>query len=128
MLDCFNTNHNLMDAMNIYLEIGWILRSWNHYVSNTTTNNCFRKSTLLTTPISLSTVVTPPDLLQLYEQAVKAKNIQDFMAISKFLHPNGESLDIEDCGQKMGQEDVSNEVLDKHVGIQLNQDDDEEDE
>jgi hypothetical protein len=114
--------------MNIYLAICWILRSWNYYLSNTTIYNCFRKSTLLTTPISLPTVIVPPDLPDLYKQVVKAGNIQDFIAISNFLNPDEELVDIEDSRHTIDQEDILNKVLDKHLGFQSNQDNDKEDE
>jgi hypothetical protein len=117
-----------MDTINIYLAICWILRSWNYYLSNTTVYNCFQKSTLFTTLISLPTVITPPDLLQLYKQVLKAGNIQDFIAISNFLNLDEELVDIEDSGYTIGQEDILNKVLDEHLGFQSNQDDDEEDE
>jgi hypothetical protein len=97
-------------------------------LSNTTVYNCFRKSTLLTTPISLPTVIIPPDLPQLYKEVLKAGNIQDFIAILNFLNPDEELEDIEDSRYTIDQEDILNKVLDKYLGFQSNQDNNEEDE
>ena len=87
MLDCYNTNHNPKDTMNLYLAIRWIVRSWNYHLQSSTIYNCFRKSTFLEVPIALPTPIIPSDTEQLYEQVLKAGNIQDSMAISNFLNP-----------------------------------------
>jgi hypothetical protein len=52
MLKAFDNNQNPMDTMNLHLAIRWIVRSWNNLVTNTTIYNCFRKSTLVSMPIS----------------------------------------------------------------------------
>ena len=126
MLQCFNTNHNPMDTMNIYLAIRWTLRSWNQHVSMPTIYNCFRKSTLLTAPISLPTPITPSDTERIYEQVIRAGNIQDSMTISNFLNPDEEEVDILDNGQTMDQNEVLQEVLDEHLGLQSTQNDDDD--
>jgi hypothetical protein len=125
MLECYNTNHNPMDTMNLHLAIRWTLRSWNHSVSNTTIYNCFRKSTLLTTPITLPTPINPTGLSELYEQVVRAGNIQDVMSISNFLNPEEEVVEIVE--DTINEEQVLQEVLEDHLGIQTTQDDDEDD-
>ena len=127
MLHCFNADRNPMDIMNVHLAIRWTLWSWNNYLLNTIIYNCFRKSILLTTPISLSTIIVPSDLPELYEQVVRVGNIQDFMAISNFLNPDKESINMEDNGHAMSEEEILNEILDEHLGVRLNQNDDEED-
>ena len=99
--------------MSIYLAIRWTLRSWNHYLSATTIYNCFRKSTLLTTPIILSTPAPSLDTAELYQQVIQAGNIQDSMAISNFLNPEEEELDVLETGQDG--EDILQEVLDEHL-------------
>jgi hypothetical protein len=48
MLECFEANQDPLKSMNIHLAIRWIVRSWNHFLINTTMYNCFRKSTLIT--------------------------------------------------------------------------------
>lgn len=126
MLQCFSTNHNPMATMNIYLAIQWTLRSWNQHLLATTIYNCFRKSTLLTTPIVLSTPITPLDTAELYEQVLRIGNIHDSMAISNFLNPEEEDKDIQEGEQDA--EEILQEVLDEHLGLQSTQDDDEDDE
>jgi hypothetical protein len=127
MLDCFNADRNPMDIMNIHLAIRWTLRSWNNYLLNTTIYNCFQKSILLTTPISLPTVIVPLDLPELYEQVVRVGNIQDFMSISNFLNLDKELINMEDNEHTLCKEEILNEILNGHLGIQLNHNDDEED-
>jgi hypothetical protein len=36
MLDAFTSDRNLLTLMNLHFAVRWILRSWNHYVTNTT--------------------------------------------------------------------------------------------
>ncbi|PQM43460.1 hypothetical protein VC83_09587 [Pseudogymnoascus destructans] len=84
MLECYNLNLDPIKQASLRLSIRWILRSWNQQVLQSTIYNCFRKSTLLTTLITLPTSITPTDLSQLYEQVIQAGNIHDSMAISNF--------------------------------------------
>jgi len=126
MLDCFNTNHNPMDTMNLHLAIRWTVRSWNQYLSNTTIYNCFRKSTLLSTPISLPTPIDPPYLVQLYNQVINAGDLRDSIAISNFLNPEEEIYAGEEETGDIVAEEVFEEVMGEHLGLQLTQDDDEE--
>ena len=115
-----------MDTMNVYLAIRWVLQSWNHHVSMTTIYNCFRKSTLLINPIALPTPITPDDTPQLYEQVLSAGNIRDSMAISNFLNPEEEEVDMQENGSDP--ESILQEVLDEHLGVQSTQNDDYDDE
>jgi hypothetical protein len=126
MLGCFNTNHNPMDTMNLWLAVRWTVRSWNQYLSNTTIYNCFRKSTLITTPIALTTPITPPDLLQLYKQVLDAGNIRDSMAISNFLSPEEEIQGMEESGHTVDEEEVFEEVMGEHLEPQTQDDDEDE--
>jgi hypothetical protein len=57
MLDAFTSDRNPLTSMNLHFAVRWILRSWNHYVTNTTIYNCFRKSTLISIPIALPTPI-----------------------------------------------------------------------
>jgi DDE superfamily endonuclease len=127
MLECFDADRDPMATMNIHLAIRWSLRSWNQHVSTTTIYNCFRKSTLLTNPITLSnpTPAIPSDVQQLYNQVIRAGNIQDFIAISNFLNPADEDEDMEEASSM---DDVLQEVLDEHLGVQSTQNDEEDDE
>jgi hypothetical protein len=128
MLEAFNNNQNPMDTVNLHLAIRWILRSWNNLVTNTTIYNCFRKSTLVSTPISLPTSITPPGLSDLYNQVIRAGNMHDFMAISNFLNPVEEEDDTQDKGEELQPDDVLNEILEEHLDQQNTEDNDEEEE
>jgi len=125
MLDCYNTNHNPLDTMNLHLAIRWTVRSWNQYILNTTIYNCFRKSTLLSTPISLPTPLDLPNLPPLYEQVLQAGNIHDPMAITNFINPDNETQQ-DDTGHTLDEEEVMEEVMEEYLGIQSTQNDDDE--
>ena len=115
--------------MNLYLAIRWMLRSWNNEVTNTTIYNCFRKSTLVLSPISLPTPIIPSGLAELYQKVTEARNIQDAIAILNFLNPiEEEEAKEEEDEHTVGEEEVLQEVLQEHLGLQLTQDDDEDDE
>src|ERR1700712_4813238 len=73
--------------MNVHLALRWVFRSWYTNVSSTTIYNCFRKSTLVTAPITLPTPIQPVDLTQLYQQASSAADIHDAMSLGEFLAP-----------------------------------------
>ena len=124
MLDCFNKNQDPIDSMNLHFAIRWTVRSWNQHLLNTTIYNCFRKSTLLSMPILLPTVLSPPDLSQLYDSVLQAGYIHDAMSITNFLNPVEEiQMEEEDS---TGPDEVLEEVLEEHLGIQASQDDDED--
>lgn len=110
--------------MNIRLAIRWIIRSWHNQVSNTTIYNCFRKSTLVSNPITLPTPILPTGLSELYSEVIRAGNIHDTMAIANFLNPIGEN---DNETEAIDQEAVLQEVLDEHLGVG-NQDEAEEEE
>jgi hypothetical protein len=103
-----------------------MLRSWNNEVTNTTIYNCFRKPTLVvSSPISLPTPIIPSGLAELYKKVTDAGNIQDAMVISNFLNPiEEEEAKEEEDEHTVGEE----EVLQEHLDLQSNQDDDEDDE
>jgi hypothetical protein len=97
--------------MNLHLAIRWLLRSWNNEVASTTIYNCFRKSTLVSLPISLPTPILSPGLEELYDKVTKARNIQDAMAISSFLNPiEEEEVKDKEDRDAMGEEEVLQEV------------------
>jgi hypothetical protein len=126
MLDCYESNQNPLDLMNIHLAIRWMLRSWNNYISNTTIYNCFRKSTLVISPISLPVSIDSPDIATLYEKVQRVGNIRDAMAISSFLNPIEEQEDIET--EELSPDEVLQDVINEHLGIQQANDDDDDDE
>lgn len=124
MLACFDRNQNPLDSMNLHLAIRWITRSWKRYVSNTTIYNCFRKSTLVTSPISLPQEMDDPNIEGLYNQVRRAGNIQDMMAMSNFLNP----LEEEEVQGNEGEDQEPNEVLQDIIREHLGTEQDEEDE
>ncbi|KFZ16898.1 hypothetical protein V501_02019 [Pseudogymnoascus sp. VKM F-4519 (FW-2642)] len=127
MLECYNNNQDPRDSMDLHLAIRWILRSWNNYVSNTTIYNCFRKSTLVTTPLSLPIAIDSPNITSLYEQVKRAGNIQDIMAISSFLNPVEEQeLEAESEQESVDPEEVLQDVITEHLGLQTMDEDEEE--
>lgn len=127
MLHSFDSNTDPHSTMNLRLAIRWILRSWNSEVTNTTIYNCFRKSTLISSPISLPTPIIPLGITDLYQRVVEAGNIRDAMAIANFLSPADE-VEAEDDRQSVGEEDILQEVIQDHLGLQSTQDNDEDDE
>lgn len=116
ILNSIEQGTGLDSGVNIRLAIRWIVRAWNNQVTNTTIYNCFRKSTLITSPISLPTPILPVGLPELYNQVIKAGNIQDQMAISNFLNPIGEE---EESDIVIDQEAVLQEVLQEHLGTEI---------
>lgn len=124
MLGCYDNNQKPLDSMNLHLAIRWIVRSWNHYVSNTTIYNCFRKSTLVPSPISLPLAIDHPNLARLYEQVQRAGNIQDMMAISNFLNPI-EEQEIQENEEVLDPEKVLEDVMSEHLGLQQDEEEDE---
>ena len=128
MLGCYERDENPQESMNLYLAIQWVIQSWNHYVSNTTIYNCFRKSTLMSSLISLPVSVKPANITGLYERVQRAGNIQDMMAISNFLNPiEEEELGIEE-EQELNPDELLQDILGEHLRIQQVEDSDEEEE
>jgi hypothetical protein len=88
----------------------------------TTIYNCFRKLTLVITPIAPLILLNPPDINNLYERVTRAGNIQDFIAISNFLNP----VDKTELGAKeekeIDQEELLQNVLSDHLGLEPAQD------
>jgi hypothetical protein len=126
MLECFEANQDPLKSMNIHLAIRWIVRSWNHFLTNTTIYNCFRKSTLVTSPISLPTQLNPPNISALYDQVARAGNIHDVMAISNFLNLEEEVEVEKEDEANQDQEQVLQDLIAEHLGVSQTQDDDEE--
>ena len=117
MLDCYESDRNPLDNMNIHLAIRWMLRSWNNYISNTTIYNCFRKSTLVIPPISLPLSINSPDITSLYEKVQRVGNIRDAMAITSFLNPIEEQEDME-AEEELSPDEVLQEVINEHLALQ----------
>lgn len=78
--------------------------------------------------MALPTLITPSDTQQLYEQVLMAGNIQDSMAISNFLNLVEEFMDVLEDGHIESHEEVLQEVLEEHLGLQSTQNDEEDDE
>ncbi|RDW84504.1 hypothetical protein BP6252_02094 [Coleophoma cylindrospora] len=124
-LESYEANIDPQLGMNIRLAIRWILRSWNNEVTNTTIYNCFRRSTLVSTSLALSTPILPPGISELYNQVIKTGNIQDSMAINNFLNPSDENEDGEDI--EASPDSILQGIIDEHLGVPAtNEEDDEE--
>jgi DDE superfamily endonuclease/Fission yeast centromere protein N-terminal domain/Tc5 transposase DNA-binding domain len=123
-LQSLKEGNSLNSGMNIRLAVRWIIRSWHNQVSNTTIYNCFRKSTLVSNPITLPTPIIPAGLSELYTEVARAGNIQDAMLISNFLNPVGED---DEGGEAMDQESILQEVIDEHLGPDHQDEAEEED-
>jgi hypothetical protein len=65
--------------------------------------------------ISLPITITPLRIRELYDKVIRARNIQDVIAISNFLNLE-EEKDIQDGMEELGLEEVLNEVLEEHLG------------
>lgn len=125
MLDCFDQEQNPLDYMNLHLAIRWIVRSWNTFVASTTIYNCFRKSTLFATPLTLTTHINPPDIQELYQQVQeRVGDVHDFMAISNFLNPIEEATEEET--PNLDNDAVLEEILEQHLDAQPGQDEEED--
>jgi DDE superfamily endonuclease/Tc5 transposase DNA-binding domain len=126
ILQSFETDINPHLSMNLHLAVRWILRSWNNEITNTTIYNCFRKSTLVLSPISLPTPIIPSGVTELYRQVMEVGNIRDAMTISNFLNPVDEAEEEEE--PTIMEEEVLQEVLQEHLGFESIQYEDEEEE
>jgi hypothetical protein len=111
ILQSFDVKTNPQLSMTLHLAIRWLLRSWNNEVTNTTIYNCFQKSTLLSSPISLPTPIIPLGITELYQRVTEAGHIHDAMAISNFLNPADEAYNEEEDGNTVGEEDILQEIL-----------------
>jgi hypothetical protein len=126
ILDSFVSNLDPQSSMNLHLAIRWILRSWNNEITNTTIYNCFRKSTLVSSPISLPTPIIPSGIADLYRRVTEVGNIHDAMAISNFLNPTDETEAEDGDENTVGEEEILQEVIQEHLGLPSTQDDDED--
>lgn len=124
MLQCYENRQNPLELVNLHLAICWILRSWNNFVSGAKIYNCFQKSTLVISPISLPITADAPDISTLYEQVKSTGNIHDSMAISNFFNPVEEQDFIE--GPETDPDQVLQDLITDHLGEQ-EKDDDEPD-
>ena len=125
MLDCFDSERDPLKSMDIHLAIRWSIRCWNDDVQNTTIYNCFRKSTLTTTPIDLPNPIDPPNLSELYSRVARAGNIQNAMAIDNFLNPEEEAEEVRQ-NEELDQEEILQEILQQNGLVQPPEDEDEE--
>lgn len=125
MLHQYEKNEDPVKLINLYLGIRWIVRSWNHFVSDTTIYNCFRKSTLVSSPIALPIAIDSPDLTSLYEQVRQAGRIQDIMSISNFLNP-AEEQELQVQEEELNPDEVLQDILSEHLGLQVNDEEEEE--
>jgi hypothetical protein len=76
LLQAYDSNTDPLSSMNLHLAIRWMVRSWNNEVTNTTIYNCFRKSTLVSSPISLPTLMIPSGTAELYKRVIDAREIK----------------------------------------------------
>lgn len=125
ILQSIEQGNALDSGVDIRLAIRWIVRSWNNEVSNTTIYNCFRKSTLISSPISLPTPILPIGISELYNKVVRTGNIQDEMTVSNFLNPVGED---ERDDVVLDQEAVLQDILQEHLGFENQEEEREEQE
>lgn len=91
MLQEWEQERNPLDGINLLFAIRWALESWNHDVSSTTVYNCFRKSTIVKSPIQLPTQLMPPELDATYKTVENSGRIHDLMDIQSFLNPANET-------------------------------------
>jgi hypothetical protein len=112
--------------MNLHLAISWILRNWNNKVTNMTIYNCFWKSTLVSSPILLSTPIILLGIADLYRRVTEAGNIHNVMAIANFLNPT-DKMEGEDSDEDIvGGEEILQEVIQEHLGVPCTQDNNED--
>ena len=80
---------------------------------------------MVPSPISLPLTIDHPNLARLYEQAQRAGNIQDMMAISNFLNPIEKQEIQENEEEDLNSEKVLQDVLSEHLGLQQDEEEDE---
>jgi len=125
MLQAYESHLDPIKSMNIHLCLRWLIRSWNHDVTNTTIYNCFRKSTIIQHPIQLPAQPLP-DLNTLYQQVQQAGFIHDAMDISNFLNPVEES--IQEAENDIAGDALLEELMADYMPDSEAQNDDYEDE
>ncbi|EIC06228.1 CENP-B protein, partial [Microbacterium laevaniformans OR221] len=115
-----------LSTINLLLTVRWVIRSWTIDVSNTTIYNCFRKSTLVSSPIQLPTPIIPSDMQALFKEVQTVGRIQNAMQLSNFLNPEGEVVE-DDILEGSDADEVLQDLINDHLHQQL-QAEDEEDE
>ena len=77
-------------------------------------------------PISLPVSIDSLDISTLYEKVQRVGNIRDAMSISSFLNPIEEQEEIET--EELSLDEVLQEVINEHLGLQQANDEDDDDE
>jgi hypothetical protein len=73
--------------------------------------------------IAFPTPLNPPDINSLYERVTRARNIQDFIAISNFLNPVDEAeLRVKE-EKEIDQEELLQNILSDYLGLEPAQED-----
>lgn len=109
MLDAYEYGRNPLATVTVLHAIKWALKAWNFDVSSTTIYNCFRKSTIFQSPISLP-APPPPDLSTIYHQVERAGQIRDLMSLENFLNP------VEEQEEDLLEEgDPLEQLLESHI-------------
>jgi hypothetical protein len=123
MLTAYENLQNPINTDTILHAIRWSIRAWNHDVSSTTINNCFRKSTLMEKPIQLPNI--SPNISNLFMQVTAAGSIQDAMSIENFLNPPDESTIPDD--NTLTSNELLDEIIANHIGDSIEPIEEEED-
>jgi hypothetical protein len=90
--------------------IHWCLHAWAHRVTNSTIYHCFRKSTIIETPINLPNAETSADLTT--EYAALQTRFTDVMSLNHILNPDNEN----------NQEDeptTLDDIIDRHIEAEV---------
>ena len=74
----------------------------------------------------LPTPIIPSGIVDLYQMVIEVGNIHDAMAISNFLNPVNEMEAGEENEHIVGEEEILEEVIQEHLGLQSTQDDGED--
>ena len=88
--------------------------------------NCFWKSTLVSSPISLSTPIILLGIADLYRRVTEAGNIHNVMAIANFLNPTDKTEGEDSDEDIVGGEEILQEVIQEHLGVPCTQDNNED--
>ncbi|KAF2191763.1 DDE-domain-containing protein [Zopfia rhizophila CBS 207.26] len=123
-IECYNLGQSPFDHATILNVIRWIVRAWNVDVQNTTIVNCYIKSTCIPKRWQLSAASSTQDedqIEDLYNEAARAGQIHDAMAIQNFLNPADEDLEQEE-------EFSLQDIIASHLGGGEQGEDEEEDE
>ena len=88
----FEQNTDPFQKVSLHHAVHWVLHAWNQEVTNSTIQNCFRKSTLIQGQMRTQETETPQlEISRLYDRIRESGRIKDMMSLDNFLNPEDET-------------------------------------